>query len=318
MRRDPAYHEPRHPIRVVARRTGLSLDVLRVWERRYGVVEPSRSEGGQRLYSDADIERLTLLHRATEAGRAIRRVAGLSSEELAELLQEDEAALAESSRRREEVAGRESARQFLDTTLGAVHALESRRLQLILGQAVMELGSAPFLDLVLAPLLREVGDRWHAGKLTPAHEHAASTVVRSVLVWMGGAFDPPATAPSVLVTTPAGDQHELGAMLVAVVAATEDWRVTQLGASLPAAMVADAARQTEARVVALSAVYAPDPDGLLQYLAALREALDEGVELVIGGAAAAGVAPRLAALGAHYLSGLGELRELLRARRPGG
>jgi DNA-binding transcriptional MerR regulator/methylmalonyl-CoA mutase cobalamin-binding subunit len=318
MTRDSDYHEPRHPIRVVARRTGLSLDVLRVWERRYGVVEPSRSEGGQRLYSDADIERLTLLHRAVEAGRAIRQVAGLSNDDLAELLQEDAEALAESSRRREAAAGRESAGQMLNDALAAVHALESRRLQLILGQAVMELGSPAFLDLVLAPLLREVGDRWHAGTLTPAHEHAASSIVHSVLVWMGEAFDPPADAPAVLVTTPEGDQHELGAMLVAVVAATEGWRVTQLGASLPAAMVAEASRQTEARVVALSAVYATEPDRLLQYVGSLRAVLDEGRELVIGGAAADEVAPRLDALGARYLAGLEELREFLRDRQPEG
>ena len=64
-----------HPIGVVAERTGLSLDVLRVWERRYGVVQPTRDEGGRRLYSDADIERLRLLAEATSGGRAIRQVA---------------------------------------------------------------------------------------------------------------------------------------------------------------------------------------------------------------------------------------------------
>ena len=60
---------PRHPVRVVAQRTGLSSHVLRAWERRYGVVAPHRTEGGQRLYSDADIERLSLLRTLTAAGR---------------------------------------------------------------------------------------------------------------------------------------------------------------------------------------------------------------------------------------------------------
>src|SRR5829696_5654503 len=83
---------PRHPIAVVAERTGLSHDLLRVWERRYGVVAPTRGPGGQRLYSDADIERLALLHAATRAGRSISQVAGLTDEALAELLDEDLAA----------------------------------------------------------------------------------------------------------------------------------------------------------------------------------------------------------------------------------
>ena len=68
---DGAHLEKRHPIQVVARRTGLTPDVLRVWEKRYEVVQPGRSGGGHRLYSDRDVERLGLLHRATSAGRRI-------------------------------------------------------------------------------------------------------------------------------------------------------------------------------------------------------------------------------------------------------
>src|ERR687895_1311192 len=82
----------RHPIGVVAERTGLSPDLLRVWERRYRAVEPSRSLDGQRAYSDGDIERLRLLRLATAAGRSISQVATLGTEELARLVHEDEAA----------------------------------------------------------------------------------------------------------------------------------------------------------------------------------------------------------------------------------
>ena len=78
--------EPRHPIRVVARRTGITLHVLRAWERRYAVVEPGRTEGGQRLYSDADIERLKLLRDAVASGRSISQVAPLGEAALAELV----------------------------------------------------------------------------------------------------------------------------------------------------------------------------------------------------------------------------------------
>src|SRR5215207_6184842 len=88
----PHDNGPRHPIGVVAERTGLSPDVLRVWERRYAVVEPHRSAGGQRLYSDADIERLSLLHRATQGGHGIGHVATMSKAKLEELVQGIEAA----------------------------------------------------------------------------------------------------------------------------------------------------------------------------------------------------------------------------------
>ena len=83
---------PRHPIAVVTERTGLSQDLLRVWERRYRAVSPTRGPGGQRLYSDADIERLVLLHAATRAGRSISRVANLANEALSAMVDEDVAA----------------------------------------------------------------------------------------------------------------------------------------------------------------------------------------------------------------------------------
>ena len=81
---------PRYPVRLVALRTGLSAHVLRAWERRYAVVSPTRTEGGQRLYSDLDIERLLHLRRLTERGHAIGRIASLPLAELARI--EDETA----------------------------------------------------------------------------------------------------------------------------------------------------------------------------------------------------------------------------------
>src|SRR4051812_38490232 len=80
---------PRHPMAVVVDRTGLTPDLLRAWERRYGAVAPSRGPGGQRLYSDDDIERLRLLHVASRAGRSIGQIATLSNEALAELSRDD-------------------------------------------------------------------------------------------------------------------------------------------------------------------------------------------------------------------------------------
>ena len=80
----------RHPIRVVARRTGLTPAVLRAWEKRYGVVDPTRTEGGQRLYSDEDVRRLSLLRQAVEEGRSISQVVELTTEELQGLVMEVE------------------------------------------------------------------------------------------------------------------------------------------------------------------------------------------------------------------------------------
>src|SRR5215212_406517 len=90
--RSDSDNTPRHPIGVVARRTGLKQDLIRAWERRYGAVEPGRTDTRRRFYSDADIERLLLLRRVVNTGRAIGQVAGLSNEELQALIDEEPAA----------------------------------------------------------------------------------------------------------------------------------------------------------------------------------------------------------------------------------
>ena len=100
--------KPRHPIQVVSRRTGVTQDSLRAWEKRYEAVKPHRAPGGRRLYTDADVERLVLLRRVTDAGRRIGQVAGLPTEELAELVAQDEKAIAAAPRAPQPRAAREA------------------------------------------------------------------------------------------------------------------------------------------------------------------------------------------------------------------
>src|SRR6185503_11676275 len=116
----------RHPMRVVTRRTGLSAEILRVWERRYRVVTPARTQTGRRLYSDAEIERLHLLHRATLGGRSIGLVAALPDAALEELLRKDaEADLARPTRALAARATTPFATDgFVTESLGALERLE--------------------------------------------------------------------------------------------------------------------------------------------------------------------------------------------------
>src|SRR5918995_545713 len=179
--------EPRHPIRVVAERTGLTPNVLRAWERRYGLVAPGRSEAGQRLYSDADIERIALLAKASHAGRPVGRTAALSLEQLRKLVAED----AEHGAPRPTLAA-----EYRDRAFTAVAELRTSRLQTILRSAVFSLGATAYLDEVAAPLLRRIGDAWHAGEIGIAHEHAASAVMRGTLEWLMDSLDVSDGAPT--------------------------------------------------------------------------------------------------------------------------
>src|SRR5919201_5469126 len=129
----------RHPMRVVTRRTGLSADLLRAWEKRYDVVTPSRSHSGRRLYSDADIERLGLLYRATLAGRSIAHVAALSNAELATLVRRDAEAERERGLAQRPQLAEPMADDYLGECMRAIERLETAALEAVLRRAVVAL-----------------------------------------------------------------------------------------------------------------------------------------------------------------------------------
>lgn len=112
-----------HSIGAVSRRTGLSPDVLRAWEQRYGAVEPRRSAGGQRVYADTDIQRLRLICQALDGGRRIGQVARLATAELERLVREDRQA---TGKQNGGVASRARARAILDDALDAVLEMDAR------------------------------------------------------------------------------------------------------------------------------------------------------------------------------------------------
>jgi methanogenic corrinoid protein MtbC1 len=310
----------RHPIRVVALRTGLSPSVLRAWERRYSVVTPSRSDGGQRLYSDADIERLSLLNRATQAGRAISRVATLSTAELKGLVDEDEAALrADVTRLGPTNSGARIAsvvdHAALDEAMAAVEAMDGGRLETIVKRATVDLGATGLIERLLAPLLRRIGDRWQEGVLRPRHEHLATAVLRNVITWMTEAVEAPNEAFCIVIGTPSGERHEIGAMLAAAAAASEGWRVVYLGADIPVEDVVGAVRDVKADAVGLSFINAADAGRWGRFVAQLRQQLPDDVSLILGGASATRLGVVLDRAGVIRVRDLPEFRSVLRSIR---
>jgi DNA-binding transcriptional MerR regulator/methylmalonyl-CoA mutase cobalamin-binding subunit len=309
---------PRHPIGLVARRTGLKPDLIRAWERRYGAVEPGRSTTRRRFYSDADVERLQLLRRVVRTGRGISQVAGLPNEELRALLAEEPAEdLPRPAPPFPEPSG-EVADAYLSLCVAAAHRLDVAELEAQIERASVVLSRLNLLEKLLVPLLHRIGDLWKDGSLRPAHEHMVSAVVRSFLGGMRGAYSSSGGAPHLVVTTPARQHHELGALIAAATAASEGWQVTYLGPDLPPEEIAAAALQGGAQAVALSITYPPDDPLLAEDLRRLRRLLNPGVALLIGGRASGSYAPILAETGALYVEDLAVLRrelEALRTRR---
>ena len=304
----------RHPIGVVSRRTGLTPDLIRAWERRYGAVAPGRSDTRRRFYSDADVARLVLLKRVVDTGRSIGQVATLSDEELESLAASDPGPRAEPAPAFL-VPGGETAGAFLDLCLAAARRLEAGELDLHLQRASMELGRTALLERLLVPLLHRIGDLWHQGEMRPTHEHVASAVVRSLLGGTYHGYDVPTTAPHLIATTPPRQRHELGALMVAAVATDEGWRATYLGPDLPPEEIAAAAVEKGARAVALSLIYPPDDARLPDDLRRLRRLLGPGTALIAGGRACVAYAAVLDEIGAVRVPDLPALRKELERLR---
>jgi DNA-binding transcriptional MerR regulator/methylmalonyl-CoA mutase cobalamin-binding subunit len=302
----------RHPIGVVAQRTGLSQDVLRAWERRYGVVRPTRGPDGERLYGDADIERLRLLDAAVRGGRRIGQVARLSTAALATLVARDEQ---QRPRAEPHAAPDADPAALVRGALDSARALDAAALDATLRRAAALLGVPPFLERVAVPLLRTVGDEWHAGRLTTAQEHLASSVVHDIAAGAMRTVARGDGAPRIVVATPAGERHVIGAALAGAAAAVEGWNVIYLGADLPAAEIARAAIEGEARLVAVSIVYLDSRQRVIDELGELRSLLPPRVRLLAGGAGAALLAAELSKLGVEVAPTLATLSEELRRER---
>lgn len=309
-----------YPIRVVSGQTGLSTHVIRVWERRYRAITPSRSGTNRRLYSTGDIDRLLLLQRTLAAGYSIGQVASFPESTLKKLA----AGVPPHKRRQAVVRQHELAPdKYVASALGAAGRMDERAIESHLVAASIALSPAVLLEKVIAPLIEQVGEQWHEGRLRPVQEHLATAVIRSFLTRMKDDSDC-LDGPQMIVATLAGDLHDLGALLAAATAGSLGWRVIFLGASLPAEEIAAAAWTVGADAVALSLVYLPRELQVVDDLRRLAKRLPPETRFVVGGRNArehAKLMEELGGLAFHSLSsfrnGLGRL-DVPARRTPSG
>ena len=297
---------PRHPIGVVSARTGLPQDVIRIWERRYKCVCPPRGDTGRRLYTDEDVERLRLLKKAVCGGRRISDVAQLETDTLQQLVTEDQNHVpVEVSA--PAPAATDVPQAFLDQAVEALENLDRNRLHRVLSDASVEMSGPEFRTELIVPLLATIGRRWQEGSLRIVHEHLASTIVRSFLA-VPRTFPQGVHPPRIVVTTPSGQYHELGALMASAVAEEAGWDVVYLGASLPAEEIAAAVKQVGARAVAMSLCYRETDSHALAELNRLRHLLGDEIPVFVGGNATGCIRDRLVEAGVEVPSDLAEFR----------
>jgi DNA-binding transcriptional MerR regulator/methylmalonyl-CoA mutase cobalamin-binding subunit len=301
--------ETLHPIQVVARRTGLSADVIRAWERRYEAVLPKRSATSRRLYSNEDIERLTLLRQATQSGRRIGDVARLPLAELQALVELDSTPVGTAPNSSTTSITPHNA--HVEECLAAVRQLDSMALDAALANAALALSIPLLLDEVVCGLLNRIGAEWRVGTLRVCHEHMVTAQLRTFLGGLISQNVMTSGGPTLLVTTPRGQRHELGALMVAVTAVQSGWHPLYLGPDIPSDEIAYAATELDVRAIALSISHPPDDPKLPEILLRLGQQLPKSAVLLAGGAAAPAYNKVLDEINAIQLQDLKTLGTLL-------
>lgn len=294
--------EALYRIGTVARLAGLSTHALRVWERRYGVPSPARSGGGARLYSESEVERLRLLKRAVDRGHSISQLVPLGLDELARL--------AGGAVVRPATGG--SGGALVDEFVEAVRAFDGVRAEQILERAELALSARDFLFEMLSPLLARVGDAWAQGSLCTASEHIASALIRDHASHLLRRLPREPGAKLLVAATPAGEPHELGALLAAATARLNGYDALYLGPDLPASEIARAARAAHADLVALS-VLVLERDAAETELRALVRLLPAEIDVVVGGPDSAHFAEQMGGITA--LESLDDFERFLTARK---
>jgi len=267
-----------HTIRMAAQLSGLTPYVIRAWEKRYNAVTPSRSEGNQRTYSEADVRRLKLLSGAVKSGYKISRIVSMPDDEL-EKLSESEGIYPDSSVKQE-------ARKLIGSCLESVSNMDAGALEDYLTRAAIDLDIIDTIDLVVVPLMEELGEGWHQGRWRISHEHLASAVVRSFLANQLRSFDSTESAQSAIVTTPSGQMHELGSLSAALAAASAGFHVIYLGSNIPASEIIRSAEETGAVAVLISIVFPGSTTKIRQEIDTLRRHLPKNCRLILGGSSA--------------------------------
>jgi DNA-binding transcriptional MerR regulator len=248
----------------LSRRSGVSPELLRAWERRYGLLRPTRSAGGLRLYSPDDLARVRAMQHHLADGFAAAEAAVLASRTPRP---SDQSITAPAAK---------------DELAAALASFDDADAHTVFDDLLARLSIDTLLRDVILPYLHELGERWERGEASIAQEHFASTVLRGRLLGLARGWGRGIGPIAVLACAP-GEQHDLGLIAFGLALRSRGWRIVYLGNDTPIASIADAARSCTPAAVIVSAV---DPRVFRRHAEALRQ-LARDNRLYLGGAGAA-------------------------------
>lgn len=265
-------HETRFNISAVERETGLSKDVLRIWERRYGFPRPDRDENAERQYTADELARLRTIKRLMDTGLRPGKLIRQSLEELN--------ALAEKRIR----PRRESPGIPVESdVLGVLKSHDTTALHAVLASLMLRQGVQRFVVETVAPLNHEVGEAWMRGELQVFEEHFYSEALQLVLRAAISALPRTGHPPRILLTTVPGEQHGIGLLMAEALLASEGASCISLGTQTPFDDIRRASAAHKAHIVAVSFSMSFPLRQVGDAIAALRRALPASVALWSGG-----------------------------------
>jgi DNA-binding transcriptional MerR regulator len=260
-------------ISAVERDTGLSKDILRAWERRYGFPNPSRDSNGERVYSADQLEKLRVIRRLIDSGL---RPGNIVSEPLDALNARIQALPSSTLRKEGELTAADEALRLLKS-----HQLAE--LRQLLSHSLMRLGLQQFVLEVVAPLNELVGNAWIEGRIEIFEEHLYAEQIQQLLRHAIGTMSDARLGPRILLTTFPGEQHKLGLLMAEACLCVEGAQCISLGVQTPVWDIVRAARAHRADIVALSCSTVTPVSVVCASLADLRGELDADIELWCGG-----------------------------------
>lgn len=295
-------------------KTGLTTHAIRVWERRYEIIKPERTESNRRLYTEQEVEKLLLLKRATQAGHSISQLAKMDTKTIKELVREQPVVR---SRRPAtvKVSGKQKPQDYVDQALDTVRRFNTQDLENILMEASVNLSQPVLVDQVVIPLLHQVGEEWFNGDVRVAQEHSASATLRTFLGRFLDSIITSEDAPLLVTATVSGLFHEFGALLAAISAASQGWNAKYLGPNLPPEEIVYAVREMNAKAVLISIVFPPSDKAVEHQIENLGKLIPEEVPLLVGGRAVMSYTQVLDNVNAVILKDMADLRQELRMLR---
>ena len=220
----------------LSKRSGVSVELLRAWERRYGLLKPARSPGGLRLYSPQDLQRVRVMREHLAAGLAAAEAAALTSQ--AELEQEPPTLRVDALR---------------DALADALDRFDESRAQRIFDRLLALTTLDTLLLEIVLPYLHQLGERWERGQVSVAQEHFASGVVRGRLLGLARDWGRGVGPVAVLACLP-GEQHDIGLITFGLALRARGWRIVYLGSDTPVQTIEQVTRAFDSSIVVLSAV----------------------------------------------------------------